>query len=297
MLETCIDRIAEMQSWRLMGESETIPFGRVLNQKLPSYLMGTIKLMYDPQLGGRIQVGDSVFNFKSDTTDSQQLAQLKEKLQSGLTLSVSEMQELVKKALNTRFNFLIHPAGAAIEALFSRSDGRTVNARVFRASLINLSKLLNQWDPPTSSAIMIVSPYLHGMGDQEIDKESLIQLLQSTLEKELSINPLSEIERVIGEIKKLLNEDPDNGDISQIDSFNPVSEILKNRGLNSWLAAIEVEKDMNDGLLNLDSALQALRRLRLYRELKLLDEEMEDLQVVEEELDDFTQFIEEITQE
>ncbi|MFC2170585.1 hypothetical protein ACFLQJ_01250 [Calditrichota bacterium] len=296
MLDDIFERIADNLSAHLIEGSTDILFGQLLNQKLPSYLIGTIKLMYDPQLGGKITVDDHTFDFSERPLDNQQLTDLKQLLQTGLRLDSSELKDLIITALTTRLEFLVRPAEATIGALFHRlDDSSSVNATTIKFSLSSISKLLSQWDPPTSTAINIIAPYLQGLGEQEIDSEALVQLLQSTIEKELSSNPLPEVERVLNAVGGLLKED-DSSDLAMVDVYDYVTESLSSRGLSSWIASVEIEKTVNNDLLNIDSALHALQRLKLYKEIKLLDEDKEDLVVVEEELDDFTQFIEEITE-
>ena len=194
-------------------------------------------------------------------------------------------------ALETRIQLILEPAKTVARIIFERQPSEVLNADKVEMALDVMMTLLERWDPRVCRAVIVIKPYVRGLEDSEIKETDLVRLLGSAIDKEFAMGPLKSIEACLLALKAMVQLDPKKDDNGEIDHTGPIIQILENRGMTAWIPAIQVERQLRQATLNLESAIRTLRRLNVYQKHGLLGAEPEDINKVKEELGDFTDFI------
>ncbi len=302
MFNNNLQRISEAVTNDLLGNQsnksdlQQISFHNLAQQSLPTWLLGHFNILLNPKLGGQIQLGAMSFDFSGDKPDDEILTKFKEALNQQWILSKQELSAITLDALHSNINFLIDPAHTISNFIFDRQKLEMIPANTIRHALDSLTKILGRWNEQIASAIGVVKPYIAGLGASPISRNELTRVISSAIEKELAANSLEALQFDLSVLESLLSLDHHPDGTSDIDFTEPICRLLTNRGLTSWTPAVVVERTINHGILNLPTALKAMKRLEIYRKNGVLGSEPEDPSLVEDEVDNFTNFLDMVTE-
>ncbi len=295
MFEQNLERITQYLCAQLLQDEAKIAFRDLVHRPLPPYLWDYFNVILNPQMSGKIKIGNQVFDFTEGAANSEQVQQLKEALKNTWKLDQDELFHLLNLALRNRLNFILDPSTTVTSIIYDYREGKPLTGQRAKMSMDNLSKLLERWDPRIGNAVETVKPYLNTMASSEVKVDDLTRLLVSSVEKELVNKPIPSIEGSLLAMKSLLQMDPQRNESEDIDFTDSIVTMLTNRGLTSWIPAIQIERELTGSPLGIDMAVEALRRFHVYKENGLLGAEPEDLIHVADEVDSFTSFVEEVT--
>jgi hypothetical protein len=302
MFSDNLKRISEDVSNKLLRNQsngsvqQQISFHNLAQLSLPTWLLGHFNIILNPKLGGQIQLGTQNFDFTDITPDSETLTNFKVSLNQNWSLSRDELSTITLEALHSHISFLIDPARSISTFIFDRQKKEMIPANVIRNALDSLTKIVERWNEHVASAIGVVKPYITGLETRQISSNELTRVLGSAIEKELATNPLEAIQTDLSVLESLLSLDPAPNGTTYVDFTEPICRLLTNRGLTSWTPAVVVERTINEGILNVSAAIKAMKRLEIYREHGVLGSEPEDPTLVEDEVDNFTNFLDMVTE-
>jgi len=294
MIDASLKRMARALAKDLLGAENDVAFGQLIQRDLTVTLWGAFKLLFDPLIGGKLHLGTQSFHFTPGMPDNEELRRLNSYIQGEYYLDEKALTDLMVRVLNVRYRFILDPVRALRDVMTERTEGHLLKGREWKAALDAMEKLLTKWDPEVRQASATVESYLFGLGDEPIDGEQFERLLRSAFEKNLSSDPITATEKAFMELESLFKQD-DDFPVGEFDFSEMACAILRSRGLGSWVGVIEVERLVEGGILSLHSAIDAIRRMQIYRDQGLLGIEQEELAEVEAEVDEFSDFVKELT--
>lgn len=289
MFDQVFDKIAETLQKQIIGKQNVIAFRDLINRPLPSYLWEYFNAILDPSLGDKVEIGSLLLDHSELEGSRDNIKEIK----NTLILSDVELLDMIKGGLNTRYKFIISPTSAVADLVFDFNKRDLIPVKKIMRALQASEKLLENWSQSVHNAVKAINPFLATQGNQEMDKNQFTKILMSAFEKESSRKPLQGIVTSMNDIKSLIQLDPEAEGRMDTGFLETISLILKNRGYASWIPAIEVEKELWDNELSIELAADALMRLNVYLKRGLLGVNTEVTGKVEDELEDFTGFIEE----
>lgn len=291
MLETKLERITGHLCQQLLQGQSEIAFRDLINRPLPSYFWDFFKLILDPRLGERVQIGKLILDISSAKRDPDKVKELKD----SLTLSARELVALIRGGLDSRFQFILSPSNAMANSIYGFRAVEEITSQELISSLEALEKLLEGWSPIVLQATMVIKPFILSKAEVMISKSQFNRVLASAIEKEAANRPLQWIKSCLIDLKSLLQLDPQQNAREQADYIEAIDMVLDSRGLASWKPAVLVEKDLTGDNFNIDMAIKSLIRLNIYFDHGLFGDVAESAAQLDEEIESFTGFIEEET--
>ena len=287
MFELQLERFSAGQAAGLLGGESQIAFRDLITRTLPPYLWDYLNIILNPALGGITRIG----NLDLDFNDAALVANLEQKLMDGLVLNSQALTRELNQALATRLQFILDPAATIAHLVFMRQTAQSVPSGEVRQALDALFKVINHWNPRVIKGAAVIYEFLAQQTALAITEQELTRILHSAVEKDAASNPFPLVEANLMILKELMSPLGGLRGEESPDWSGPVGQILANLGQSGWVPALEVEKELREMPLDLDTILAALKRLKLYRENGVLKMEKEELAVVEEEVAGFTSFL------
>jgi len=289
MLDQIFNKIAETLQKQILGKQNVIAFRDLINRPLPSYLWEYFNTILDPSLGEKVVIGSLELDHSALEGSRENIKEIK----NTLTLTDIELLDMIKGGLDTRYKFIISPPGAVADLVFDFNKRDFIPVKKILNALQASEKLIENWSHSVYNAVKAINPFLAAQTNQEMDKKQFSKILLSAFEKESNRKPLQGIITSMNDVKSLLQLAPEIEGKMDTDILETISLILKNRGYASWIPAIEVEKEIWQNELSIELAADALIRLNVYLKKGLLGVNTEVTGKVEDEIEDFTGFIEE----
>lgn len=297
MFEKKIIPIANYITNKILNQRTQLPFRDLIQYPLPQCLWGYLNIHLNPHLGGQIEVGGMSFNFSSGLCNQEDVQKFRNALNEMWILTVEELHSLTLSSLETSVQFILDPASAITQLIFDRRKSEFVPACDIKVSLDSLAKVFQRWDENIAHSVAVIKPHLSGMATRTVSKTELTHTLRSAIEKDVVSKPLTTIEGNLRSLDELLKLDPElDQNADKFDYTDPICKLLTNRGLMSWTPAVVVERDVCGGILDIPTAVLAMKRLEIYREYHLIGAEPEDMVQVESEVETLTGFFEAITE-
>lgn len=288
MFEENFERIIDYLIPQIMRNKTKIAYKDLVNRPLPAYFWDFFDVIFNPDVAEFVQIGALTL----DNSSLMQAQDSSERRRSTLEFSTEELTDLITAGLDTRLKFILTPAEAVADLIFDYNTADEIRSQQIISIIERVDKLLENWDPMIRHSVKIIVPYLSSKGNEEISKRDFIRILQNAIEKESSFKSLSWVETSLDNLDSLLQLDPELEKLEEMDMHEPVLGVLKSRGLDFWVPAIDIEHDLRGDFLNLDQIKDSLMRLNTYIDNKLLGpHRSDDLGNVEEEIEDFTDFL------
>ncbi len=296
MLHEIVNQLSEQICDRLIDGQDSLAFPVLIKKPLPNWFIEYLNFEINPNLNDHIKIGSLDFDFSLKRNAAQLMPKYKQALNNDLMFSRSELYDFITDALNSHVQVLIHPADEISSIVYKGKSGENLSGRDLSASLTSLSKLMEWRGELIPNVFLVIKPYLAGLNTQSIAMIEFSRTLASALEKEIASDPFSFVELDLNRIKELISPTGESEELDFSDLIEDVNRFLINRGLASWTPAIAVESAINDGKLNFQNTIKALKRLQVYRDNGLIGVDSEEQSLVDDEVDNFTNFIDMVSE-
>ncbi len=297
MFQATLQNHAEHLATQLFRDRDEMQFARLFAQPQLLPLRGSILLDFNPVLGGSHEIGGETYSFKLGEPNEETFSRMKQAMVSSWALHREEAQMLVYRALTSRMQCCLDPAGWLADLITRSEQADRANGEQFKRLLDGLDRQIASWDASLHRGVNQAKPYLlYGRHFRLFDRDALYRLFRSALDKEVSSQPYENIEHAVRSLMELFGEEQLLATSKLEDQDKALKQILRNRGLADWVAVLDLERETEGVALGFANGLLNLKRYHLYRRLGLLDFSEDELVEVQDEIRGFTFFLEELTQ-
>jgi len=288
MFEENFERIIDYLIPQILRKKSNIAYKDLVNRPLPAYFWDFFDVIFNPDITEVVEIGSLKIDHRNSVHDQD----VNENSRNTLKFSQEELTDLITAGLNARLKFILTPAESVGDFIFDYNTADEIRSQQIVSIISRIEKLLENWDPMIHHSVNIIVPYISSKDNEELSKKDFIKILQNAIEKESSYKSLDWVETSLESLDSLLQLDPEPEELEKMDMYEPVLGILKSRGLDFWMPAVEIEHEIRGDFLNLDTTRDALVRLNTFIDNKLLGPHRStDLGDVEEEIEDFTDFL------
>jgi hypothetical protein len=293
VLEKIYQRRLEELSQQILEGQAQISFRELVNRPLPPFLWDYFNTAFNPSLGDRVQLGDACITLAPVKSEFAPAASAKE----SVLIPQKELRYLINKGLELRYQLLIDPANAITDLIFDLRSRKKITSHDLKPNLEAVEKLLENWCPRLAFSIKAIKPFLIIEGEKEISRAKFARILASAIEKESAIKPLIWLQLCLEDLKTLLELNLQSAEVKDLDCLEILNNILDYQKLSYWKPALLIEKEILLDKFNISSAILALERLDLYLKYGIIIQLPRDETLVKAEIDSFTGFIEQETED
>lgn len=291
MLSTIANSASAKICDTLLEGEELIAFPVLIKKKLPNWFIEHLNLRINPSLNDYVKVRSFEFDLTVKDTTGQLISRYKQALNDEHKLNREDLTAFTNDALSSHVQILIDPVAELSTLVFDRQSKEQLSGRDITTILTSLEKIVEWRGKLLPNLFSVIKPYLSGMNTQAVTKKEFSRTLSSALEKEIASDPFAFVEIDLKRIRELaaLTDSFDENEFS--DLIEDVKLFLVNRGLSYWTPAITVESAINDGKLSFTDLIHALKRLQVYRDSGLIGVDTLEQSLVDDEVDNFTNFV------